>query len=497
MHIGLLTDYIAPDITCGPAFASQNFYRNMQQRGHKVTMIGPRPVAWMRRSPPDSVELSAGSFRQYPGVRLTLPWPPRAFATLPDLDIVHSHANTLLMRWAPIMRQLHGVPVLHTNTTYLPEFAQHAIPKDVLEFEPMRPFWDGLTKWVEASFARVFNAGDGLIVMCQGLVDYWEGLGLQVPMHVIQRPIDVRVFNRKVGPDPFRPEFARGQRLVSSSRHSKEKSIDVMLDWFARHVLPACPEASLTLIGDGPAHASLVAQAQALGVGHRVDLPGEMPQGELQRWLGHADLFTYTSMCETFGQVISEALWMGLPVVARDDKMGVAHQVKHEQNGMLVDPKRADAGQAFAATIKELLANEPMRRTLGENAALRQRETSAPEVVYAAYEAAYASAREHYANHPPVKTGPGATKEWLKLGWDHMLPWVWQHSTLMATGVVASGYAPKGGAAFDATPDDAADEAYAHKGGSSMTRLPGWMKAAKAAVTGEDAAHSEHDPTVN
>lgn len=495
MHIGLLTDYIAPDITCGPAFASQNFYRNMQQRGHKVTMIGPRPAAWMRRSPPDSVELSAGSFRQYPGVRLTLPWPPRAFATLPDLDIVHSHANTLLMRWAPIMRQLHGVPVLHTNTTYLPEFAQHAIPKDVLEFEPMRPFWDGLTKWVEASFARVFNAGDGLIVMCQGLVDYWEGLGLQVPMHVIQRPIDVRVFNRKVGPDPFRPEFARGQRLVSSSRHSKEKSIDVMLDWFARHVLPACPEASLTLIGDGPAHASLVAQAQALGVGHRVDLPGEMPQGELQRWLGHADLFTYTSMCETFGQVISEALWMGLPVVARDDKMGVAHQVKHEQNGMLVDPKRADAGQAFAATIKELLANEPMRRTLGENAALRQRETSAPEVVYAAYEAAYASAREHYAEKPPAHVGSPGPLQSLDMGRRWFMPWTVQHAILLATGLGGTSYQPKHSAPLDAAPDNPADEAYAHSGGSSMSRLPHWMRAAPAVSDSAPPSEAADSPT--
>ena len=497
MHIGLLSDYIAADCTFGPALACQSFRRNMQLRDHDVTLIGPKPASWMREPPPGSIQLTAGSFRQYQGVRFTFPWPVSAFTKLPDFDVIHSNANSLLMRWAPMVRQLHGVPVLHTNTTYLPEFAHHAIPKNILELPGTRRFWDWLTVAFERSFANVFNNGDGLIVLCQGLVDYWEGKGLQVPIHVIQRPIDVRIFNRKLKDDPFRADFKRGNRLLCTARHSREKSIDRMLEYFAHHVLPASPDASLTLIGDGPAHAALEAQAKSLGVAHRVDFPGEMAQRELPDWLGHADVYVYTSLSETFGQVISEALWMGLPVVALDDKMGVAHQVKNDLNGLLIDPKGADVADDFAAGVKALLDDPARRRALGEGGALRQRETSAPEVVYAAYEAAYASAKEHYASKPPAHVGRPGIGQAMSMGWNWIFPWAWQHAALLGTGLISSGYMPNHKAPLDAAPDNPADEAYAHDGGSSMARLPHWMQAAPPATSGDASPEPPAPPPVN
>ncbi len=490
MHIGMLTDYIAPDCTFGPALAGATFRRNMQMRGHEVTLVGPRPAPWMRKPPPGSIELSAGTFRQYPGVRFTFPWPPASFTQLPPFDIVHSNANTLLMRWAPVVRQLHGVPVLHTNTTYLPEFVHHAIPKGLLQFPGSSGFWNWATKSVENSFARVFNAGDGLIVLCQGLVDYWQRMGLEVPIHVIQRPIDVRIFNRKLGPDPYRGDFKRGARMLCTARHSKEKALDRVVEIFAHHILPANSDASLTLVGDGPAHKALVAQAHALGVSHRVHFQGELPQRDLPDWLGHADLYLYTSLSETFGQVVSEALWMGIPVVGFDDKMGVAHQVKHDFNGLLIDPHARDADGEFAAAAAALLSDNGRRRTLAENAALRQRETSAPEIVYAAYEAAYASAKEHYAVHPPAHVGRPGPVQAMQMTWRYLLPWTWQHATVLASGVIPSGYRPNSKAPLDAAPDQPADEGYAHDGGSSLAHLPQWMGPGASASGGgrEDVA---------
>ncbi len=497
MHIGMLTDYIAPDCTFGPALASQTFRRNMEMRGHEVTLIGPKPADWMRKPPPGSIELTAGTFRQYAGVRFTFPWPVSSFTKLPKFDVVHSNANSLLMRWAPVVRQLHGLPVLHTNTTYLPEFAHHAIPKNILTLPGTTRFWGWLTKRFEASFANVFNNGDGLIVLCQGLVDYWEGMGLKVPIHVIPRPIDVRIFNRKLKDDPFREDFKRGHRLLCTARHSREKSLDQLLEYFAHHILPSSPDSSLTLIGDGPAHRALEAQARSLGVGHRVHFPGEMAQRELPDWLANADVYLYTSLSETFGQVISEALWMGLPVVALDDKMGVAHQVKHALNGLLVDPKGDDVGEAFGAAVRSLFQDPTRRRTLGENAAMRQRETSAPEVVYAAYEAAYASAKEHYEANKPARVGRPGVGQFFSMAWQWLIPWAWQHAALLLTGLMSSGYRPDHKAPLDAAPDNPADEAYAHAGGSSMARLPHWMQASSPAVSGDDSAEASDTPPVN
>ncbi len=461
MHIGMLTDYVTVDLTNGPGLATQTFRRNMLMRGHEVTLIGPSPGG--RRQPPaDSVLLSASNFRAYSGVRFAWPWPRKSIYEVPNFDVVHAHSNSLLMHWAPMVRELHGIPCISTNTVYLPGFVKHAIPEVLLSSGPGKRFFDALTKRVEASFAAVYNAGDGLIVQCQGLVDYWREVGMiDVPIHVIQRPIDVRNFNRAVGKDPYRPEFAKGGRLLIACRQAHEKAIDQVVRIFARHILPHHPEASLTLVGDGPERVKLEKLAAAEGVANRCDFVGERPQIDLPDFYSHGDLFFYTSMIETFGQVISESLWRGMPVVAKADGMGVSHQVKHGLNGELITPSKGE-DEELGATVVKLLKSPETLKAYGEQGAARQRETSAPEVVYAKYEAAYASAQEHMAQHPAkwVNRRDFAMKLWLAK--HHLFPWIWKHAGLLSLGSVSNNYKPRTDLQFDAPPENPADEAYAH-----------------------------------
>ncbi len=467
MHIGMLTDYVAVDMTNGPALASQTFRRNMEMRGHQCTLIGPRPGDNQREAPPGSVLLNSGKLRAYDGVRIAFPSPAEAIYDIPKFDVVHAHSNTLMMHWAPMIRDLHGIPALSTNTVYLPGFVHTVIPDGMLKFGPTARPLDELTKYVERSFASVYNAGDGLIVQCQGLIDYWRSVGMiDVPIHVISRPIDVRNFNRPLAADPFRPDFRRGGRVIVVCRHAKEKALDKLLNVFAHYILPQKPEASLTLIGDGPHHTALQTAATRLGIIHRTDFVGERPQRDLPNFYGHADVFLYTSMIETFGQVVSEALWMGLPVVGKDDGMGVAHQVKHDVNGLLVTPGDNEE-ELLGAAVRELFDDENRRREFGRKAAERQRTVSAPEVVYAQYEAAYASAQEHYAKNPSPHAGRRDLATKWRMMRKHVYPWTWKHIGLLTLGSMSNDYKARSEVPFDAAPDNPADEKYAHDGGRS------------------------------
>ncbi len=463
MRIGMLTDYVNVDFANGPALATQTFKRNMEHRGHDVTIIGPRPAPWQRPAPEGSILFDSVAFRHYRGVRVAFPSPMSVLTDRPDIDVIHAHTNSLSMHWASLMREQHGIPAVHTNTIYLPGFVHHAIPENLLTYKPLVPFWDFMTGYTERSFGSSFNDCDGLIVQCQGLVDYWRNIGLDVPLHVIQRPIDVRNFNRELGEDPFKPQFDVGARLLCICRHAGEKSIDQLLNVFAHRILPARSDASLTLVGDGPVHDELKAQVRRLGITHRVHFVGERPQRELPVWYGYADAFVYMSMTETFGQVVSESLWMGTPVVGLDDGMGVAHQVKHEVNGLLVSPEGPDVDANFGAAVLRLLGDDAMRRAFGDAAAVRQRQTSAPEVVYRQYEEAYASAAAHLAANPPKRLGHRDAKMALRLTRDHIWPWIWKHVVFAGTGAVPSNYDPKPVVPFDAAPENPADELYAHQ----------------------------------
>ncbi len=487
MRIGMLTDYVAVDFANGPALATQAFKRNMEHRGHDVTIIGPRPAPWQRQPPEDSILFSSVPFRQYHGVRVPFPAPLNVISERPEVDVIHAHTNSLSMHWAGMMREQHGIPAVHTNTIYLPGFVHHAINDDLLYNPVLAPFWEFLTGFTERSFGGAFNACDGLIVQCQGLVDYWRNIGLDVPLHVIQRPIDVRNFNRPLGEDPFRPDFDKGARLLCICRHAGEKSLNDLIDVFAREVLPKRSDASLTLVGDGPVHLELQEQARKLGVSHRMHFVGEQPQRDLPVWYGYADAFVYMSMTETFGQVVSESLWMGTPVVGLADGMGVSHQVKHEVNGLLVDPEGDDVQGRFGAAVLRMLSDNAMRETFGEAAAERQRQHSAPEVVYRAYENAYAEAFEHLERNPPKRVGAKDAKMAWSMTRDHVWPWVWKHVFLAASGAVPSSYTPKTDVPFDAAPDNPADELYAHAGDPTPSRAARRTAARKASKPASSA----------
>jgi 1,2-diacylglycerol 3-alpha-glucosyltransferase len=303
---------------------------------------------------------------------------------------------------------------------------------------------------VEKHFCDLYDAGDGLIVQCQGLVDYWRNKGLEVPLHIIPRPVDVLNFDQPLKKDPYRLDFEKGGRLVVACRHAGEKSLDQLLEIFAREVLPKRSHASLTLIGDGPVHKTLKKQAKKLGIAHRCEFVGELAQRELPNWYHHADMFVYTSMSETFGQVISETLWMGTPVVAFDDGMGVAYQVKDGRNGRLI---KAGDEEAFGAAVIELMDDPIKLGKLSAAARADQRDLVHPEIVFSAYENAYMSAIDHIKRRPPSSVNDRSLKMKWGLFKEHIFPWFWKHSLLIGSGVISSGYQPKQNVAFDAVPD--------------------------------------------
>ncbi len=437
MHVALLTDFPAVAFANGVSLATRSLKRHLEQRGHRVTIVGPRPSRQNPQPDAQSLLLDAMPFFAHPGVNLAFAWPPRSFDNERfGFDMIHSQANSLLIHWAPMMRAVHKVPSISTHTLYTPGFVHHGLPKALVQHAPVRDFFSGLpARSVDRMLAQAYNGGDGLVVQCDGLARYWENLGLEVPLHVIPRPIDTNIFQQNVGADPFRPDFKRGGRLILVARHAKEKNIETVIEAFAKRVLPKHPYASLTLIGDGQEHGALQSQAKALGVFERMDFTGEKRQADLPNYYHHADVFAYASMTETYGQVIAEALWCGVPVVALDDRMGVAYQIQHGLNGLLISPGE-DNDLRLGESISLLLADPQRREALGANGAKRARERVAPDVIFRQYEEAYGMAREHLVANPPEPFSSNSPLSWSRLMNRHVAPWTLQQGALFALGVL-------------------------------------------------------------
>ena len=95
-------------------------------------------------------------------------------------------------------------------------------------------------------------------------------------------PNPVLPFERSKQPAPDQP-----CRLVSVGRLVTQKGFDMLLDAM-RQIHQVCPTATLTIFGEGPEHASLVAQTETLELGSVVTLPGNT--SEMGEWAQSADI---------------------------------------------------------------------------------------------------------------------------------------------------------------------------------------------------------------
>jgi glycosyltransferase involved in cell wall biosynthesis len=399
-RIGLLNDYVRIPYANGSSFASQFLYRELNARGHHVSVIGPwDPDATSRDLPPDCLMLGSGPLRNHPGVRVPLPTPGalRAIAAR-RLELTLGQSGSELIELGVWLRAAYGVPFLAVNTIHLPSVYNVILPDAWSESPAVRRmFVSGIVPWLERHSANVYNQGDGLIVLSRGLKRYWRERGVRVPIHVIPRAIEPKLFEREVGPDPFDRRATPGHRLLCVCRHTREKGLKRLIEIFARYIAPNNPAATLTLVGDGPDHDSFQADVQRLGVQARVFFEGELPVTRVSDYYRHADLFVYASLSETYGQVVSEALYCGLPVVAFADDMGVSEQITSGSDGVLIAPDANShhADFRFGAEVLHLLQARSARLGFAAQARKLARLRCDPALCLDRYYDAFRDARSH------------------------------------------------------------------------------------------------------
>lgn len=405
--LAILNDYVRVPYANGSSYASQFLYREMNARGHEVTIIGPEdPNAKPSELPPRHISLPSIPLRNHPGFYLAMP----SKASLErlrdahfDMTLVQSPSGLLYAgSW---LRQQHGVPLVCVNTLHMPSVYNVVLPDALNHVGPVHHlFEDRIIPMVESQSTDVYNSGDALVCLSPGLKQYWRDRGVEVPIHVIPRAVERRIFDRTGEPDPFSPQATPGARLLVVCRHAREKEVDRVIRIFARYVYPHIEGATLTLVGDGPEHEALKELTEDLGVDHRTYFVGEQGLRQMPAWYRHADLFVYASMSETYGQVVSEALWCGLPVVAMDDGMGVAGQVTDGADGFLVDPGAEDADHRFGRHIQRLLTQVDLRREMSGAAVRNAKLRSDPDACVQRYLEVFEIARDHAQREPATSS---------------------------------------------------------------------------------------------
>ena len=159
-------------------------------------------------------------------------------------------------------------------------------------------------------------------------------------------------------------EAYSGKTIVTACRLSPEKDFLTLLRAF--RLVRQKMKARLVIVGEGELREEITGNARRLGVGEDVVITGfqKNPFGFIKR----ADVFVLSSFFEGFGNVIVEAMALGVPVVATRCPTGPGEIIRSGHDGLLV-PVGDDS--AMSEAILRLLTDSAARDKLTVQGRLR------------------------------------------------------------------------------------------------------------------------------
>jgi glycosyltransferase involved in cell wall biosynthesis len=131
----------------------------------------------------------------------------------------------------------------------------------------------------------------------------------------------------------------KGFKIVSAGGLDYRKGFDVLMKAFVKFSA-TCNDASLIIMGDGPARDSLEGLASELEIREKFRITGQYVRSEFAQELSQSDVFVLASRRETFGVVYAEALACGVPVIAT--RCGGPEDFVNDSNGILFDVDDVD-----------------------------------------------------------------------------------------------------------------------------------------------------------
>lgn len=194
---------------------------------------------------------------------------------------------------------------------------------------------------------------DGLITVCDALKRRLTDLGAPDQK--------IRVLRNGVDLDAFRPQDRDAARVALGVSGRVLASVGLLIPRKGHDLiiaaLPDLPGFSLLIVGGGPEHDALLAQARTLGVADRVRLLGELPQAALPQIYSAADALVLASSREGWANVLLEAMACGAPVVA-SDVWGAGEAVTAPEAGVLM---RERSAKGVAEGVNRLFSHLPDR----------------------------------------------------------------------------------------------------------------------------------------
>jgi 1,2-diacylglycerol 3-alpha-glucosyltransferase len=353
MRIIIFTNSYKPTIS-GVVRSIDVFRKGLTAAGHGVYIITPEHEDYEDEEP-DIFRFPALELPERLDLSVVIPLRLSMAPTIKGIKpaLIHSQHPFVMGGLAAAFARDLKLPLVFTFHTRYDEYAQ--------QYVPLVPKLAGmLATEIVGHYLEKCTAVVAPTPSVRDLI--WQEYGSDVPVTVVPTPVDLSAY-QDLDPGRIRAglKLEGAEVLLYVGRLVGEKNLDFLIRVFAR-IAPQHPQARLLLVGDGTHRRDLEQMAQRLGLGEQVLFPGAVPLSEVPHYAATADLFVFSSLTDTQGLVLIEAMAAGTPVVAVEAPGTV--DVLAEGGGVLVPPRE----EQFAEAVLELLTDSARRRAMGEQA---------------------------------------------------------------------------------------------------------------------------------
>ena len=232
-------------------------------------------------------------------------------------DLIHIHTEFSMGIFGMFAaRQLH-LPTVYTLHTMYDDY--------MFYLAPHRPFQSLMKPGAHLYFRYVASRATEVIGPSPKVVEYLRRCGVKRHINIIPNTVDLRDFLA----ENVRPESVEEVRrqldirpgdttLLFVGRLGREKSLDVLIRWFAGQFRGRA-RCRLLIVGDGPEREALAGLVAGLGTEEQVRLLGRIDHALLPPYYQACDLFATASLSEMNSISMLEATASGLYVLQRLD----------------------------------------------------------------------------------------------------------------------------------------------------------------------------------